>query len=190
MSRKEDYNLHEKLHTEVLEEKYGQISLQVLHDDDEVREVLLTDQHDIARTYAITLKSYSWRHNSEICAVNDAIRGGEPIGIAFKDRGFAIKKNVLAVYTIELPEWLQHAFVVEENFAKTRITEFVIEKQGQVFQYGYVTEMYSPDFRKPVISATDKAQISCPPVNQWRVKALKQKVNTMLSEIAPVLLFF
>ena len=144
MKQEHPYFLNQKLHTEVLEEKYGKISLQVLHDDDETREVLLTDQHDIARTYALTVRSNNWRNNVEICAVNDAIRAGEPIGKAFKIRGYTISKHALAVYTIALPEWLRHAFMMDEHFAKARITEFVVRKQSSTFQYGFVTEVYSP----------------------------------------------
>lgn len=190
MKKEVHYFLDERLHTEVLEEKYGKISLQLLHDDDELREVLLTDQQDIARTYAMTIRTNAWRNNPEICEVNDAIRAGESIGKAFKSRGFSVRKKVLAVYPLELPEWLQHAFMSSVYFAKTRITEFIVEKRGQFFQYGFVTEVYSPDFRKPVISIYDKAQIDCPPQRITQVKALKQKVNDMLSQIAPVLLFF
>jgi hypothetical protein len=190
MRKEEHYQLNNRLHTELLEEKYGKISLQLLHDDDDVREVFLTDQQDIARTYAITTRSKGWRSNAAIRAVNDAIRAGEPIGQAFRARGYNIQKNVLAVYTIALPEWLRHAFMAEENFAKTRITEFLVEKSGKVLRYGYVAEVYSPDFRKPVISRHDQTQVNCPPARQPRVLELKQCVDNMLSQIAPVLLFF
>jgi hypothetical protein len=190
MIKEENFHLNNKLHTEVLEEKYGKISLQLLHDDDAVREVLLTDQQDIARTYAITIRSNGWRSNADICAINDAIRAGEPIGAAFKTRGYNVQKNVLAVYTIAIPGWLRHAFMVEENFSKTRIAEFLVERSGKIYRYGYVTELYSPDFRKPVVLQQDKAQVNCPPARQPRVLELKQCVNNMLAQIAPVLLFF
>ena len=182
--------MKDRLHTEVLEEKYGKISLQVLHDDDELREVLLTDAQDIVRTYAVTIRSEDWRNNTAFCAVNEAIRAGEPIGRAFKSRGYAIQKKVLTVYQLALPEWLRHAFVTEENFAKARITEFLVEKAGMVLSYGFVTEVYSPDFRKPVMTLHDLAQINCTPAKLPMVMAIKQRVSDMLSQIAPVLLFF
>ena len=192
MKQEHPYYLNQKLHTEVLEEKYGKISLQVLHDDDEMREVLLTDQHDIARTYALTVRSNQWRNNEEVCAVNDAIRAGEPIGQAFKTSGFAITKRALAVYTIALPEWLRHAFMREELFAKARITEFIVSKQLATFQYGFVTEVYSPDFRKALVTGHDRAQVwagmnTHPPI--W-INELKQRVQQTINQIAPVLLFF
>jgi hypothetical protein len=192
MKQEHPYFLNQKLHTEVLEEKYGKISLQVLHDDDETREVLLTDPHNIARTYALTVRSNNWRNNVEICAVNDAIRAGEPIGQAFKTRGYTISKHALAVYTIALPEWLRHAFMMDEYFAKARITEFVVRKQSSIFQYGFVTEVYSPDFRNALVNAQDRTQVSAGLNNHqpmW-VSELKQRVNRAINQIAPVLLFF
>jgi hypothetical protein len=192
MKQEHPYYLHQKLHTEVLEEKYGKISLQVLHDDDETREVLLTDQRDIARTYALTVRCNNWRNNVEICAVNDAIRAGEPIGQAFKTRGYTITKHALAVYTITLPEWLRHAFMMDEHFAKARITEFVVRKRSSAFQYGFVTEVYSPDFRQALVNAQDRVQVAAGFNNHqpvW-VNELQQRVNRTIYEIAPVLLFF
>jgi hypothetical protein len=190
MRTEQHYYLGGKLHTEVLEERYGKISLQVLHDDDQVREVLLTDQKDIARTYAITIRSNDWRNDEDICAINETIRAGEPIGKAFKSRGYAIRKNVMAVYPLALPEWLQHAFMVEASFGKTRITEFIVEKNGLSCRYGYVTEVYSPDFRKPLITVQDVAQIRLTASQRSKVAELKKQVNEMLAQIAPVLLFF
>lgn len=192
MRPEQPYHLSQKLHTEMLEEKYGKISLQLLHDDDELREILLTDQQDIARTYAMTIRCNAWRKNREISAVHEAIRAGEPIGQAFKTRAYDIQKRALAVYTVRIPEWLRNAFMVEEIFGKTRITEFLVTKAGVTFQYGYVAEVYSPDFRKPSISLQDMEQVSIP-VNsrqQARVDELKKRVSGMLHQIAPVLLFF
>lgn len=184
MKQEEHYHLGEKLHTEVLEEKYGVISLQLLHDDNEVREVLLTDKLGIARTYALTIRSNSWRNNKEMVSINGDIKAGDPIGKAFKTRGYTILKHVLAVYPVGLPEWLQHAFMVKDHFAKTRITEFLVRKAGKTFQYGYVTEVYSPDFRKPVINIQDEAQVAMALSQQQYapVDELKKQVSSMLDK--------
>jgi hypothetical protein len=159
MSTEESYSLRERLHTDVLEEKYGKIDVQVLYDDDRVRKVLLSDRNNIARTYAMTQKTDDWRQDIGICAVNTAIRNGEPIGKAFKSRRYIVQKNVLAVYTVVLPEWLQQAFAVTEHFAKARATTFIVSKGVVQFRYGYVTEIYSPDFRPAIVTPDDIAQI-------------------------------
>ena len=82
--------------------------------------------------------------------------------------------------------------MMDEHFAKARITEFVVNKQSSTFQYGFVTEVYSPDFRKALVNAQDRAQVSAGLSNHqsmW-VNELKQRVNQAINQIAPVLLFF
>ena len=148
-SHLEHYNLDRRLHTEVLQEKYGKIDVQVLCDDDYKREVLLVDNNLVAKTYAITLKKNDWKQNKEVIKVNDAIKNGEGIGGAFKRRGFDIQKNVLDVYIMNLPKWLQDSFRTESKTAKARIIEFMVKKDKDIYNYGIVTEVYSPHFRKP-----------------------------------------
>lgn len=54
------YNFNNMLHTEALQKKYGKINLQILSDDDTIREVLLLDEDFTARTYALTTKNNEW----------------------------------------------------------------------------------------------------------------------------------
>ena len=162
MKSLEHYNLNKRLHTEVLKEKYGSIGLQVLCDDDYKREVLLLDESSVARTYALTLKKSDWKDNKEMIAVNDAIKKGQGIGEAFKKRKFDIQKNVLDVYIVSLPKWLQQSFKTKSKTAKARIMEFVVKKDKSIYNYGIVTEIYSPLFRKPRVSEEDKVQINIP----------------------------
>jgi len=162
MKSLEHYNLHKRLHTEVLKEKYGKIGLQVLYDDDYKREVLLLDEGSVARTYALTLKKSDWNNNKEMIAVNDAIKKGEGIGEAFKKRKFEIQKNILDVYIVNLPKWLQQSFRTRSKMAKARIMEFVVKKDTSIYNYGIVTEIYSPLFRKARINEADKLQINIP----------------------------
>jgi len=146
----------------MLEEKYGKIGVQIICDDDNIREVLLMDELHITRTYALTLKNKEWRRNKEICSINRAIQNGETIGKAFKSRGYGIQRNVLDVYITRLPGWLQLAFATESKAAKTRITEFIVKKHDEIYSYGLITEIYSPSFRKPVVNATDEMQVNIP----------------------------
>jgi hypothetical protein len=162
MQLTEQYHLSDKLHTEMLEEKYGKIDVQVLCDDDNIREALLMDDSFIARTYALTMKNKEWQQNKEMCCINKAIQNGEAIGKAFKSRGYSIKKNVLDVYITRLPDWLQLAFSTEYEKAKTRITEFIVKKHREIYNYGIIIEIYSPSFRKPVVNAADEMQINIP----------------------------
>jgi len=162
MEHPESYNLRNRLHTEMLKEKYGKVNTHILRDDDNIREVLLIDEALIARTYALTIKNKEWQHGDEIDKVNKVIKNGEGIGEAFKSRGFVIQKNILDVYLIRLAEWLRYAFDTNNKIAKARIAEFIVKKGNMIYNYGTITELYSPDFRTPWVNETDKAQINIP----------------------------
>jgi hypothetical protein len=155
----EHFPLVQRLHTDVLEEKYGPVTAKVIRHDDKIRESHLIDTFGISRTYAITFFSKSLP--KEIQHINKEIKAGEPIGKAFRNHGYAIRKNVIAVYLISLPPWLKKAFHVSENKAKARLSEFYASKvRGEPIIYGTVVEVYSPDFRPAEINETDKQQIN------------------------------
>ena len=161
------FNINNRLHTEVLEELYGKIDLQVLYQDDVIRECLLVDGHYIARTYALTYKNASALQDKDISAIDKTIQQGESIGKTFKKNGYSIFKNVIAVYTINIPWWLQVAFNTKESSAKARISEFFVRKnvEDELTLYGTIAEIYSPLFRKAEVSQSDQLQIN-PPLQQ------------------------
>lgn len=150
--------LTEKLHTDVLKEKYGEIHAKVLKHNSTIRESLLVDSKGIARTYALTF--FNGGRNKEVEEINQKIKNGEAIGKAFRGKGYLIRKNVLDVFVIKIPDWLKKEFQTKEKFAKARLSEFYAKKQGKnPIIYGIVTEVYTPDFRKPIINEVDKLQI-------------------------------
>jgi len=153
------FQLVEKLHTDILEERYGKISSKVLKHNSEIREALLIDVKGIARTYAITfLEDFK---DKEIKKINEEIKKGCPIGIAFRKKHYVIRKNVLDVFKIKIPLWLKKEFKTKEYYAKGRLSEFYVKKRGKKPTiYGVVAEIYSPDFRKAIIRTIDKLQIS------------------------------
>lgn len=173
-----------RLHTEVLQDVYGPISVQVLHDDNVTRKVLLTDQQNIARTYALTIKHTEWAWNKEMQAVNTAIRAGEAIGKAFKANGFLICKNIIDVYVVNLPGWLQNAFAHSSEIAKARISEFLVKKNQLFYRYGLITEIYSPDFRNAAVNVQDIAQINLPSGVLYDMGLAKQQVWKYIEEKA------
>lgn len=165
-----------RLHTEVLEDRYGPISVQVLSDDNITREVLLMDRLCIARTYAMTIRNGEWARNNEMQAVNNYILAGEAIGKAFRSHGFSICKNIIDVYLMNLPLWLKTAFSHNGETAKARISEFLVKRNHLIFNYGLITEIYSPDFRKPVINDQDNVQINLPSTILYDIGLTKQQV--------------
>jgi hypothetical protein len=154
------YPVQEKLHTDMLREKYGDCKLSILYQDATVRKVLLLDGLGIGRIYAVTSKTKEWMYNKEMLDTDKAIQQGEKIGEAFQKRDFLVRKNVLDVYTATLSPWLRRAFCTIETFAKARNTELIVKKGDKIYNYAHIAEVYSTDFLSSVVSDEDKAQIN------------------------------
>ncbi|MEZ4180282.1 MAG: hypothetical protein R3B41_02040 [Candidatus Doudnabacteria bacterium] len=99
--------------------------------------------------------------NIEVNEINSEIQKSVPIGKAFRDHGFKIRKNVIDVFLVKISPQLKTAFRTNSDFAKSRLSEFYAKKENiEPIIYGTVVEIYSPDFREPVINDTDVAQIN------------------------------
>lgn len=158
--KSEHFPILERLHTDVLEDKYGPISAKVIRHDNVLREVHLIDENGISRTYAITFFTHE-NLDENISSINEEIKSGEPIGKAFRNHGYEIRKNVIDVYSLDIPTWLQKDFRDEKKFAKARLSEFFAKhKNDAPIIYGTVVEVYSPDFRGPVINQVDINQVN------------------------------
>ncbi len=156
----EHFPLVDRLHTDVLEAKYGPISARLVKHTTKLRMAHLVDAKNISRTFAITFLTKS-KWNRDIRKINRKIMAGEAIGKAFREFGYSIRKNVLEVYIIDIPEWLQKEFALDVPAAKARISEFYAKrKDTNPIIYGEVIEIYSPDFRGPAINEVDRSQIS------------------------------
>lgn len=156
----EHFNLEGRLHTDVLKDRYGPISPRGIYHDEHIRKCHLVDGEDISRTYAMTILSKD-DYNNELATVDKKIREGGSMGITFRDYGYKIRKNVIDVYAIKLPEWLQKDFKVDDEFAKVRLTEFCAKRGNFPYNiYGTIAEIYSSDFRDPLINGVDVSQIN------------------------------
>lgn len=156
----EHFHLTERLHTDVLEDFYGPISAKVIRHDKTLRESHLIDEKGISRTYAITFFPKK-EQNLEIKKINEEIRKGAAIGKCFRTHKYTIRKNVLDVYIVKLPLWLKKEFSTKHDFAKARISEFMAKKTNSIpVVYGMVIEVYSPEFRPPIINMIDFSQTS------------------------------
>jgi hypothetical protein len=154
------FSLTERLHTDVLEEKYGPVSARVVRHDSRIREAHLVDAKGISRTFAVTFFQGKFS-NPEIARINSQIQGGAAIGKAFREHGFVIRKNVVAVFVVRIPEWLQREFHLLSPSAKVRVSEFYAKKPGaKPVIYGEVAEIYTPDFRQPTVNSVDRSQVN------------------------------
>ena len=156
---KEHFNIIDRLHTDVLEDKYGTIDAKVIKHDSHIREAHLVDKKGISRTYAITF--FPKNKSPAIIKIDKAIRKGAPIGKAFRDHGYKIRKNVIGVFVIKIPSYLKKEFDTKEEYAKARLSEFYSKKDRfKPAIYGTVVEIYSPDFRSAVINTVDINQVN------------------------------
>ena len=166
----EHFPTKERLHSDVLEDKYGPIRSRIIRHDnvsekhkpgeEYIREAHLEDESGISRTYALTFLEYD-KSNSEILGIDKKIREGGMIGKTFREHKYEIRKNVIDVFTLLIPDWLKKDFATNENFAKARVSEFYAKKKDhEPVIYGDVLEVYSPDFRGPTINKVDIAQIN------------------------------
>lgn len=153
----EHFQLVGRLHTDVLEDKYGPISVRVVKHTNLMREAHLVDKKGISRTYSLTF--FPKKRNASIASVEKDIARGAAIGKAFRLHGYSVRKNVIEVFILALPKWLQKSFKTKEFFAKARLSEFYAKKEGEnPVIYGTVLEVYTPDFRDPVINTADLLQ--------------------------------
>lgn len=159
MKSLEHFNLTKKLHTDVLEEKYGPIHSEVLEHSMFLREAFLCDKDGTGRTYALSFFEQDV-FDPDIRKIDDAIKNGGLIGKTFREHGFEVRKNVTSVFVLEMPEWMKQKFGSEENAAKARLSEFYAKKnEGEPLVYATVMEVYSPDFRPAEINSIDEEQI-------------------------------
>lgn len=154
----EHFPLKDRLHTDVLEEKYGPVHSEFVRHNNKVREVHIVDERGVSRTYAITFFTFD-RKNEEVVEIDNQIKHGGLIGKTFREHGYEIRKNVITVFLTNLPDKLKEKMETAEGKAKVRLSEFYAKKEGaEPIVYGVVSEIYSPDFRPAEINEVDEAQ--------------------------------
>lgn len=155
----EHFHLTKKLHTDVLEDKYGPIHSEVLNHDMFLREAFLTDNNGVARTYALSFFEQDL-FDPKIQTIDNEIKNGGLIGKTFREHGFEVRKNVTDVFVVDLPSIVKNRFQSDEPKAKARLSEFYAkQKDGQPLIYATVMEVYTPDFRPADINEIDREQV-------------------------------
>lgn len=147
-----------KLHTAALEAHFGKIRPKIYSHANNLRSVMLVDASGKGTTYAVT--AISQRLPRSVERVNERIKQGAMIGEAFSTAGFQVRKNVLSVFSVSLPEWVKEEFRVRNSRAKARISEYFVRKGTlEPVLYGTLFEIMSPEFSSPQIKRADLAQV-------------------------------
>jgi hypothetical protein len=145
------------LHTDLLEEAYGPVSIRLLRHDSEVREAHLVDRHGISRTFAVTFLAQPCP--DDLVGIDAEIRAGAPIGTTFRRYGYEVRKNVLKVLVVVVPAWLRTELAHPSPAAKAILSEFIVRGDGRLPElYGTVAEICSPDFRPPAITEAERSR--------------------------------
>lgn len=157
------FPLEGSLHTDELGKDYGKIAARVVTNSPPfVRKAHLVDKKGISRTFAITFLPERFP-NPAIRAIHEKIKGRKLIGETFRENGYTIRKNVLAVFVVKIPKWLQREFHLPDQTAKVRVSEFYAKRPGaKPVIYAEVAEIYSPDFKAPRINKFDRKQVNPP----------------------------
>ncbi|MEI7961717.1 MAG: hypothetical protein WCI04_05270, partial [archaeon] len=160
------------LHSDVLHvrfKKRGKIKAVIHRHDALLREVDMVlvpkkiphiKKQLVTKTYALTF--FPQKMDPHIALINQEIAAGGLIGKTFQKHGFEVCKNVLDVFSIEIPPWLKKRFNTRANRTKVRLAEFHARKNiGPPIVYGIVAEVYAPDFKRAGgINDVDLAQIN------------------------------
>jgi hypothetical protein len=116
----------------------------VLHEDEKIRQTLMVNDDNIARTYTAVSKNSEWKTVKEMLQADRAITLGVPIAEAFSKQGFQVRKNILDVYTISLTPRLRKSFGTIEAFAKANNSELIVRTPNRIYHYGMMIEIFSP----------------------------------------------
>lgn len=172
----EHFPLQNRLHTDVLADKYGPMHVEVVKHDTNFRVAHLVDAGGVSRTFALTFLTFDVEKDRELSRIDREVANGGLIGKSFRDHAYEVRKNVIAVYVLpRLPESIRRRFGVQEWAAKTRLSEFYAGKPGVAPEiYGIVTEIYSPDFRPAVVNATDLTQVN-PTTNALKLFGFREE---------------
>ena len=154
----EPFPLADRLYVDILEERYGPVHAEIRRHERGLREAILADQKRIPRTYALSFLANPMPEEAR--TVDADIRRGELLGRAFLRHGLEVRKNVIDVGVLELPRWLHEAFRSERH-AMARSAEFYAKREGGTpLIYAIVTEIYSPDIKRPLLAEIDISQMS------------------------------
>ena len=158
-----------KLHSDVLEDRFGPIHSVVLRHDDTraerddefaIRWADLCDADGVSRTHALTYLTYA-PDDDDLYTIDREIHDGGMIGKTFRRYGFEVRKNVIDVFVVDLTEDLQRRLATDAGAAKGRFAEFYAKREGSEPRiYGHVLEIYHPEFRPAAVNDVDRAQIN------------------------------
>lgn len=133
-----------RLHTAALEELYGPISCEIIHQDNEIRIVHLRDNKDVSRTVGV-VRFYN-TDNIHIKTVHQTILAGGLLGKTLQQSKIHYTKETIGVVPVRLPHWIINNFRTKEenSVAVISIININISFDGPLL-YTRIIEVLPPD---------------------------------------------
>ncbi|TJY34833.1 hypothetical protein [Pontimicrobium aquaticum] len=160
--------MNENLHTQLLFNKYGKISIEILINDDVYRVSNLIDENGVSRTLAIS-KFYRKNIPESFSKYDSNIMNGRLIGEELIKSGFQFKKTILSKSEVVLSENLKFRLKTESTKSYGQYSEIYIGFKNREFLYVQLFEILHPELSVENIKRNLKYDLV--------IKELIEKIN-------------
>mgnify|MGYP003395031401 CR=1 FL=1 len=130
----------EKLYSEKLREKYGEVFVEIIRQDATIRESYLVDKKKTAYHYAIVFFGPDF---SEVKGVDPEL----PLGEALKSIDYKIKRQHIDSFMVSLSKLMKKKFKTEKKEALAKTIRLIAQKGHNVLDIGRIVEVYNPEFK-------------------------------------------
>jgi hypothetical protein len=104
---------YKKLHTYILENKFGHIDGKIIKQDNNIRIIHLQDKKGISRTLGVV--RFLNTDNRILEIAHNRIVNGELLGKTLQEFEIDFKKEFIGSLKVKLPDWLKKDFNEEQN---------------------------------------------------------------------------
>ena len=136
------------LNSERIEKKFGGYGIDVLYNSAKLRVSNLYDGKKITRTLAVV--DYPETIDSSFIKEHEAIVQGGSIGNVFKTHGWTIDKKNIYLGELAPSSDYNKLYALMGNIPPAKLSVwiyvFTIRKDGKVFPYATISEIYHPDY--------------------------------------------
>lgn len=148
-----------KLHTELLENLFGPISLTIAKQENELRIVHLYDPNKISRTLGVVrFKNYNAPIIKE---THSRILQGELLGKTLMEAKIPCVKSYVGTVSLQLPDWVKEDFKTTHSTTSGVYSHITIfdQIQNKSFLYAELFEIIPPDIIHLVPNTKNNFQI-------------------------------
>jgi hypothetical protein len=140
---------YKKLHTYILENKFGQIDGKIIKQDKNIRIIHLQDKKGISRTLGVV--RFLNTDNKILEVAHGKILAGELLGKTLQEFNINFRKEFIGSLKVKLPEWLKKDFNNQQNNGLaffSKISIIIDSELGENFLYSELIEIIPLDLEK------------------------------------------